>query len=205
MLPDIDFYFDFSSPYGYFMSERLDALAAQHGRRVTWRPVLLFALLRALDMPAPLAHPVKRDYTLADFERSARYLGIDYRLPASFPVVTQHAARAFYLLQQDAPLAAVPFAHAALRGYWRDGIEIARLDHIATLAGAAARHSGVDMGNAAQLAERLQGEDAKALLQHAITSAAERHVFGSPFVIVDGEAFFGVDRLPQIAARLAAN
>ena len=202
--PAIDFYFDFSSPYGYFMSERLDALAAQHGRSVTWRPVLLFALLRALEMPAPLAHPVKRAYTLADFERSARYLGIDYRLPASFPAVTQHAARAFYLLQQEAPLAAVPFAHEALRGYWRDGIEIAQLEHIATLASAAARDRGVDVGTATQLAERLQGDAAKALLQQAITAAAERHVFGSPFVIVDGEAFFGVDRLPQIAAKLAA-
>ena len=39
--------------------------------------------------------------------------------------------------------------------------------------------------------------------QDAITAAIEHKVFGSPFVVVDGEAFFGVDRLPQIAAKLA--
>ena len=75
---------------------------------------------------------------------------------------------------------------------------------MATLASAAARQTGVDLGNADQVTERLQSEAVKALLQTAHTEAAGRQVFGSPFVIVDGEAFFGVDRLPQIAAKLAA-
>ncbi|MDB5730894.1 MAG: oxidoreductase, partial [Variovorax sp.] len=63
----IDFWFDFASPYGYFMSEKIDEVAARHGRSVRWRPVLLFAVLRALDLPAPLGSTVKRDYLLHDF------------------------------------------------------------------------------------------------------------------------------------------
>jgi len=42
----LDFYFDFSSPYGYLASRRIDALAAAHGREVNWRPILLGALRR---------------------------------------------------------------------------------------------------------------------------------------------------------------
>jgi 2-hydroxychromene-2-carboxylate isomerase len=44
----IDFYFDFSSPYGYLAGEKIDALAAKHGRSVNWRPMLLGAAFTAL-------------------------------------------------------------------------------------------------------------------------------------------------------------
>ncbi|MES2974108.1 MAG: 2-hydroxychromene-2-carboxylate isomerase [Pseudomonadota bacterium] len=196
----IDFYFDFASPYGYFMSEKIDALAAGHGRTVTWRPVLLFAALRALGLPAPLEHPVKLEYTTADFARSARFLGVDYRLPPSFPAVTQHAARAFYLLREHAPGAAVPFAHAALRGFFSGGLDITDLQVVAQLA----CDQTAALGDAGVVRNHLQAAEARTLLQDAIAAAVERKVFGSPFVIIDGEPFFGVDRLPQIAAKLAA-
>ena len=44
--PPIDFYFDFSSPYGYLAAHRIDAVAAKHGRRVHWRPFLLGVAFR---------------------------------------------------------------------------------------------------------------------------------------------------------------
>ena len=196
---DIDFYFDFASPYGYFMSEKIDALAQSHGCRVTWRPVILFAVLRAFGLPGPLEHPIKRDYMVVDFERSGRFLGITYRMPAKFPIITPYAARAFYLLANQTPDAAVPFAHAVLHSYWQDGRDITDLDLVAGLAGQASDK----LGSPGQIGERLRSDEAKALLRDAIASAMERRVFGSPFVIVDGEPFFGMDRLPQIEARLS--
>jgi 2-hydroxychromene-2-carboxylate isomerase len=195
---DIDFYFDFASPYGYFMSEKIDALVRNHGRKVTWRPVMLFAVLRALDLPAPMAHPIKRDYMLADFERSSRFLGIRYRLPDKFPIITPHAARGFYLLARYAPDAAVPFAHAVLRSYWQQGRDITDVDLIAGLL----VDASATFGSPAQARERLCTDESNTLLQTAIAAAVERRVFGSPYVIVDGEPFFGVDRLAQIKARL---
>lgn len=195
----IDFYFDFASPYGYFMSQRIDALAAEHGRSVVWRPILLFAALRALGLPPPLEHPVKLAYTKADFARSASFMGIDYQLPPTFPAVTQHAARAFYLLQAQAPATAMPFAHAALRSYFVEGRDIASLDVIAQLV---LDQNGLP-GGLAGIREQLKSDGAKAMLASAIDAAVARQVFGSPFVIIDGESFFGVDRLPQIAAKLA--
>ena len=195
----IDFYFDFSSPYGYFMSEKITALAEQHGRMVTWRPVLLFALLRAHGLPPPFEHPVKLEYIVADFERTAKFLDIDYRLPKSFPVLTQHAARAFYLLNQIAPTTAVAFAQAVLRSYWREARDISDIDVIAQMVcDASSRLRQVEA-----VREQLRSDTAKTLLQDAISEAVTKKVFGSPFVIIDGEPFFGVDRLPQIAALLA--
>jgi 2-hydroxychromene-2-carboxylate isomerase len=199
-MPPIDFYFDFASPYGYFMSEKIDALAAEHGRSVTWRPILLFAALRALGLPPPLEHRVKLEYMTADFARSARFLGVEYRLPPAFPALTQHAARAFYLLNRQAPAHAVPFAHAVLRGYFCGGQDVSSIDVIAQMACAQTDA----LGGAADVRDALQSADVKALLQGAIGAAVESRVFGSPFVVIDDEPFFGVDRLSQIAQKLAA-
>ena len=195
----IDFYFDFASPYGYFMSEKIDALATKHGRKVIWRPILLFAALRALGLPPPLEHPVKLEYMTADFVRSATFLNIDYSLPPGFPALTQHAARAFYLLHSKAPDAAIPFAQALLRGYFRDRRDISNIDVIVQMVG----EQTAILGSSADVRDLLKSDEAKAMLQAAVTDAVEKKVFGSPFVVMDGEGFFGVDRLPQLAARLA--
>jgi 2-hydroxychromene-2-carboxylate isomerase len=197
----IDFYFDFASPYGYFMSEKIDALAAQHGRSVNWRPILLFAALRALDLPAPFSHPVKLEYITADFARSARFLGVGFSMPPGFPAMTQHAARAFYLLNEQAGKAAVPFAQSVLRGYFQQGRNIADIEVIAQMLCA---QTG-KLGDVPAVCARLKSDAAKALLQDAINDAVRHKVFGSPFVLIDGEPFFGVDRLPQIADKLAAS
>lgn len=196
----IDFYFDFASPYGYFMSEKIDALAAEHGRTVTWRPILLFAALRSLGLPPPFEHPVKLEYITADFARSAKFLNVNYSLPPAFPALTQHAARAFYMVNALAPAVAVPFAQAVLRGYFRDGQDIGNIDVIAQMV---CRHTGA-LGAVDDVQAHLKSAEAKTRLQEAITMAVDQSVFGSPFVILDGESFFGVDRLPQIAQKLAA-
>ena len=73
MSSSIDFYFDFSSPYGYLASEKIEAMAARHGRSVDWRPVLLGVMFKATGM-APLTEiPLKGDYSRRDLARSARF------------------------------------------------------------------------------------------------------------------------------------
>ena len=201
-VPPIDFWFDFASPYGYFMSQKIDALAARHGRSVRWRPVLLFAVLRELALPAPLGNVIKRDYMRHDFERSARFLGVPYRMPAGFPVVTQHAARAFYLIDSlgvGGPAMAARFARGVMRDYFVDGAPIGDIEWIA----ARVVREAPALGDAPQVVASLQSATAKAALAAAVDAAIAQRVFGSPFVVIDGEPFFGVDRLPQIEAMLA--
>ena len=95
----------------------------------------------------------------------------------------------------------MPFAQAVLRGYFQQGCNIADIDVIADLV---CGQTG-KLGNAEAVCTQLKSNAAKMMLQDAISAAAERKVFGSPFVVVDAEPFFGVDRLPQIAAKLAAS
>jgi 2-hydroxychromene-2-carboxylate isomerase len=97
----IEFYFDFSSPYGYLASEKIDDLAARHGRKVRWRPILLGVVFKQTG-GAPLTTAAAQGRVLAArFPRSARFLDVPYTHPKNFPLATQHAARAYYWLHDQ--------------------------------------------------------------------------------------------------------
>ena len=194
--PPIQFYFDFSSPYSYIASEWVEAVAARHGRRVQWNAILLGATFQAAELKPLVAHPIKRDYALRDFARSAAYAGVPYRQPAHFPIPTQHAARVFWWLHEQDPARAVAWAHAGLRAYFTRGVA---LDDPAALKELAAQ-SGLD----ADAAEAAWNDPQYKLRLKQINEAAiAAGVFGAPFFIVDGEPFWGHDRQGQIEQWLA--
>lgn len=194
----IDFYFDFSSPYGYLMAERIDALAAQHGRQVTWHPILLGIVFKATgSAPLTLQNAAKATYSLHDFERSARFMGIPYRHPEKFPLATQNAARAYYWLDGQDGATARQFALAAYRALFVDNMDISAPETVLEIAA----KIGVDRNI---LAAALQSPEIKARLKDEVDNAVKAGVFGSPHVIIDGEPFFGADRLPQIERWLAS-
>lgn len=188
----LDFYFDFSSPYGYLLAEKIDAVAAQHGRSVNWHPILLGVIFQATGSRPPAdGESAKAKYVYKDFHRSARHMGVPYNPPSRFPLPTQNAARAFYWLQtQDAALAK-QFAQATYRGFFVDDQDISAPDTVLEIAG----RLGVDRE---KLATALQTPEIKACLKNECEQALAIGVFGSPHVIIDGEHFFGADRLPQI-------
>lgn len=191
MTAPIDFYFDFTSPYGYLMSEKIDALAERFDRKVRWHPILLGVVFKATGGHPPVEVPLKGAYILRDFQRSARFLGIEYRHPGRFPLPTQAAGRTYYWLHgQDCALAR-RFAHAVFRAYFVNDQDISSPETVVDIAVSL----GVDR---VQLSAALALPEVKERLQTATAEAMSRGVFGSPYVIVDDEPFFGVDRLPQI-------
>jgi 2-hydroxychromene-2-carboxylate isomerase len=188
----LDFWFDFSSPYGYLLSEKIDAVAARFGRQVRWHPILLGVIFQSTGSHPPAdGVSSKGKYVLNDFHRSARHMGIPYNPPSRFPLPTQNAARAYYWLHgQDCALAR-QFAHATYRAFFVDDLDISSPDTVLDIA----EKLGIDRPT---LATALQSPEIKARLKDECDKALTAGVFGSPHVIIDGEAFFGADRLPQI-------
>ena len=187
----IDFYFDFSSPYGYLAAHRIDRIAESHGREARWRPFLLGVVFAITGQSPLISQPMRGAYALRDFSRSARALGIPFTMPEPFPVLTLAAGRAFYWLQDRDPALAKRFAKSVYRRIFGEGGDIATAPAIVSIAEAC----GADGGElAAALAEKAVKERLKAETQAAI----DHGVFGSPFVIVDGEPFWGADRLDQV-------
>lgn len=196
MAAPLEFYFDFSSPYAYLASEKIDELAAKYGRKVQWHPILLGVVFKATG-GAPLTEiPLKGDYSRRDFDRSARYLGLPFHFPSKFPQATQVAARAYYWLHERDCITARAFAHAAFRALFvedRDLSDPALVLELAVRSGA----------ERAALEAGLQDDGVKARLRQECDAAIGRGVFGAPFFFVDGEPFWGADRLPQIEKWLA--
>ena len=191
MSKPIDFYFDFSSPYGYIASQKIDALAARHGRTAIWRPILLGAVMK-ITGGAPLPGiPLKGDYARHDFARSTKFHGVDYRLPTAFPIASQAPARAFYWLNQQDPLRAKALATALYHAYFVDDINISNPED--TIAVSA--KSGLD---AEKVRAALNDPAIKDAVKNEVDAAIGLGVFGSPYIIVDGEPFWGADRLDQI-------
>jgi 2-hydroxychromene-2-carboxylate isomerase len=196
MRPAIDFYFDFSSPYSYIASEWIDAAAVRHARAVRWHAILLGATFQAAELKSPVSHPLKREYSLRDFARSARFAGVPYEMPAKFPIPTQNAARVFWWLHDtQAPERAVAWAHAGLRAYFTQGLDLSDTTQLRTALAAA----GLD----AAAAEAAYTDPTwKERLKRENDAAIAAGVFGAPFFIVDGEPFWGNDRRVQIEAWL---
>ncbi len=196
MSEPITFYFDFSSPYSYLASERIDDLAAKYGRKVKWRPIMLGAAFKASGLPFLVSVPLKGDYSKRDFDRSARFMGVPYRFPPKFPVTTLAAARGYYWLHPQDCAKAREFAHAVFRAYWVDWRDIGELPVILQIAGSL----GIDV---AAYETAIGTQEIKDRLKNETDAAIGQGMFGAPYFMVDGEPFWGADRLPQIDKWLA--
>lgn len=196
MSESLEFYFDFSSPYGYLAAERIDELAAKYGRKVKWRPVLLGVIFKATGAAPLTTVPLKGDYAKLDFVRSARFMGIPYNPPSRFPLPTQMAARAYYWLHDRDCAMARAFAKAVYRAFFVEDRDVSDPEVVLSIAAAV----GADR---AAVAEAVESLEIKERLKAEVAAALEKGVFGSPFILCDGEPFMGADRLPQLEARLA--
>ncbi len=187
----VDFYFEFSSPYGYIASQRAEELEQRIGRPFTWRPILLGPVFKVTGQ-APLTEvPLKGEYAKKDFARSARQHRIDYRHPQNFPIGTVAACRAFYWVADRDPAAARKLAKALYRAYFAEGRDISAPAAVVEIA----RGMGIDAG---ALQAALDDPAVKERAKKEVEAAIARGVFGSPFFLVDGEPFWGVDRMPML-------
>jgi 2-hydroxychromene-2-carboxylate isomerase len=196
MANPIDFYFDFSSPYGYFASTKIDALAAKHGRAVIWRPILLGAVFKITGGQPLATIPLKNSYSAHDMARSARLLNVPFKLPTKFPVAGQAPSRAFYWVGDKDPALAKKLAHALYHAYFAEDRDISNPEVTSNVAA----KLGLDKG---EVSQALNDPAVKERLRIEVDAAIERGVFGSPYIVIDGEPFWGADRLDQVEKWLA--
>ena len=183
MTTPLQVHFDFSSPYGYLAAERIEALATKHERGVEWRPMLLGAVFKITGTQPLTFVPLKGDYTRRDLPRTARFHGIEFRMPSKFPIATQAAARIVV---------------------WQRGVDARRCAPLVKALYSAFFVADRDISDPDIAAEAaLDDVTIKDTLKRDVEAAIAAGVFGSPFVVVDGEPFWGLDRFEQIDRWLA--
>ncbi len=190
----VDFYFDFSSPYGYFASAAMEDFAKRCNCRVNWRPYVMGAVMKVTGRKPLVDIPMIDQYSARDLARVARFHEIEFAVPSIFPVASIAANRAFYWVSNQYGTArAKQLAKNIFHAYFVKDMNIAETSTIVNIA----TRSGHD---APKTAAALQNPEVKLKVREETDQAIARGVFGSPFFIVDNEPFWGHDRLSHLEA-----
>jgi len=202
-----DLYFSFRSPYSYLAVGRYRALAEDYAVEIALKPVYPLAI-RQPDF-FERNHPNWLRYTLLDVMRVAQFEGIPFGPPRPDPIVQDMATRKIIAEQPHirrvtrmGQAAArrgkgLPFAHEAGKLIWGGQEGWNEGDH---LAGALGR-AGLDAPEIeAEVARDAQALDVEiAANQQALEDAGH---WGVPTLVIDGEPFFGQDRIAMATWRL---
>ncbi len=192
-MPAFEFFYDFTSPYSYLASTRVEALAARTGASLRWRPFLLGGVLKATGNRAPIEIPAKGRYMLLDLDRWVRRLGVPFRFPAVFPIPSILALRAALAADKEGLL--VPLTQAVFRAVWVEDRPIGKPEELAPVLTAAGLPGP-------RLVEAAPGE--KEALARQTQEAVDRGAFGAPTFFVGQELFLGNDRMDFLEEALRA-
>jgi len=155
-------------------------------------------VVKVMGMKPLLDTPLKGPYIERDARRYARRHGIALaRNLGAPPVDPRPAGRAFHWLKQHQPDAARPFAQRAFAAYWLQDRDISAAPVLAEVLG--------EIGlQGREVADGIASDEAGRLLRSNVEASLARGVFGSPFFIVDGEPFFGVEKMELLEDWLAS-
>lgn len=194
----IDYYFSLQSPWAFIGHATFVALAARHGRPIVYKPVFLGELFAETGgVPLAKRHPARQHYRMVELKRWREKRGLDFHtMPKNWPFTPTLADRAVIALAASGR-DPEPFLTRAFAAIWQDERDLADEAVVAELAAAAGYDGGA-------LVEAAKGSATAATyaLNHADAVAAG--VFGSPSYVVDGEVFWGQDRLDLVADMLAS-
>jgi 2-hydroxychromene-2-carboxylate isomerase len=195
MPADIDFYFDFISPYSYLASVMLPRLAAEHGAAIRYRPVNLFDLMKIVgNRPTTIECKSKGVYAIADLQRWAKHYRVSFA-PSPFWQGIDFAGLGrglFVALDEGREADYVNAVYPAVYGKPVDLGQRSELIGVLDKAGF----------DGARLLDRAEARDYVARLERSTNEAAERGVFGSPTMFIGDQMFFGNDRLDFVTDAL---
>ena len=191
---DIEFWYDFSSPWTYLASTQVESVVQRAGGELIWRPMLLGAVFKQVgtpDVPALAMPEPKRNYYSRELDLWAEHWNVPFKFTTRFPMRTVTALR-LALLAGDR---IATLSHALFKALWVDDRDISADTELADILKA----EGFD---AESMLERTQQPEAKQNLIDATSEAVERGVFGAPTFIMKhpkGDVMlWGQDRLELV-------
>ena len=192
----IDFYFDFTSPYGYFASTHINELADKYDHQVDWHPYVGEEFKPSNSGTGLSQIPAKLKYQKRDIIRTAQFENIPYNEPSVVTLDARYAARAVLWVESTYGEArGIELAQAILRAYHVEDKNISDTQTITAIA----QSIGL---NAEEVLAGISNASTREQFRAEVDLATAKGVFGSPFFILDGEPFWGFDRMNQLEAAL---
>ncbi len=199
MTKQLDFIFDFASPNAYMASMVIPGILERTGATLNVIPCLLGGLFKATGNQAPFTAfggiKGKMDYEMLESRRFVARHGLTkFRMNPHFPINTLLIMRTFVAAGLEG--VGERYMQVVLKAMWEDGQNMGDPEVVAKVL----NDAGLD---AAALMARAQTDEAKGILMSNTTAAADRGAFGIPTFFVEGEIFFGKERLGQVEEELA--
>jgi 2-hydroxychromene-2-carboxylate isomerase len=192
----VDFYFDFGSPYSYLAFHQLPKIAAKQGATINWKPMLLGGVFQATSNHSPIEIPAKGKHLNVDLQRWAKHFGVGFAMNPHFPINTLPLMRGAtgYQLRDEAQFHR--YTSAVYAAMFEKPHNMSQPDVI----GAVLQEAGLDP--AAFLA-MINDQAVKDKLKADTAIAVERGVFGAPTFFVGDEMYWGQDRLHFVEEALS--
>ncbi len=197
-MADIEYFYSAHSLFAYLGSARLSGIATAAGRRIAHRPMDLAKVMEGVGS-TPFRERNKAHYAYFFGREEERWS--EFRDAPILPHRPKHhdndttLANCMLIAGLEQGIDIGPLAHAILQAHWRDDADFADAETLIRLASGA----GID---AAPLLEAAGTPEIKALYDKNTDEAIARSVFGSPTYFVDGDMFYGQDRLEMVERAL---
>ncbi len=186
---DITFYFDPISPFAWLASTQLHRILEVTERKLVAKPILFAGLLKAHGNMGPAEIPAKRDYTFRDVMRRAMQYQLVVESPPQHPFNPLLGLRACTSIENDQQRLA--FAVALMQAAWEKGLDITDTAVVSQVAATCKL-------NADAILQAVVTPAVKQDLIDTTNSAVEQGVFGVPSFVVDGQIFWGDDRIDYL-------
>lgn len=199
MSKTIELIFDFVSPNAYLIWQPLKDIAEKHGATIEITPAFLGGMHKLTGNAPPFIRDAevkgKNEYAMLEMTRFLKKHGLSkFKMNPHFPFNTITLLRMLVALE---PAKRVEFIELLLPPIWEDGLDMTDADTL----GKILQDGGFD---AAELLARTQDPAIKQALIDNTENAVARGAFGIPTMYVDGEMYFGKERLGQIDEQLSA-
>lgn len=188
----IDYYFMCSSPFAYLGHNLFQEIAARHGAQICYRPIDIMGVWAGSgSVPVGKRTPTRQRYRKIELQRCAEFRGMQINVdPMYFPVDPRLADRTVIALDLMG-INPAGFAWRTHEGVWKNEQNIADPSTIEAYLEA----EGHDAAAVLALAE---GDDAAQILERNTYEATEADAIGAPVYVLNGEPFWGQDRLEYL-------
>src|SRR5436309_1101352 len=192
----VDYYFSLQSPWAYIGHQTFLNLVSTYDLKVNHRPVVLVDLFSETGgLPLMKRHPVRQRYRMVELQRWRDRRGLKFHLqPKNWPF-NARLADGVVIAAVEAGLDPDKYLRRAFAAVWEDQLNMADPETIAKVADEAGLPGR-------KLVERSDSEEISAVYQKNRQDAITADVFGSPVYVLDGEVFWGQDRIELLADAL---
>ncbi|MEY8199996.1 MAG: 2-hydroxychromene-2-carboxylate isomerase [Colwellia sp.] len=194
MTKAVDFYYDYISPASYLAWTQLADICKRSNASINYKPIFLGGVFKANASTSPVIIPAKWAWMKADFLRYAKYYDVPYQHNPHFIFSTVNAMRGAIWALENNQIEA--YNQAMFNAAWVDGKDLSDKNVLTDIL----ERAGI---NSAAILEAMTQPEMKSALIKSTEEAVKLGIFGAPSMIVDGEMFFGQDRLSWVERALS--